>query len=251
MHQGSVCRAELLGDEEPLGYDAGMDDASPENAPPPDDKSAPTETEPPPHPGWWERARPRLRQTRLNLRVWLGMPLPPAMRDCVVRYTARENRVGLEWDVELPVQCWRCAAQSGLRRKRIKRLVRAFGSAVPIAAGAAVLIAILFSLQCLVWVVFRESLLGIGALTLIVLALPLLAAAIIRLRSWRESVRVSIFACAEHADELPPPDAVVDDEQLHLILPTASLAEEAWAELRDARRRLARSLPDERDERAS
>jgi len=227
----------------------GMEDGPPESTPEPGESPALGDADLARRPTWRDRLQPRLRQAGLNLRTWLTLPLKPDVRACLVRYTAREHRTGLTWDVELPVQCWRCAAQSGLKRKRIKRDIRAFGSAVPWAAGGALLIALLLAAQCFLWMVFKYVWLGLANWAIVFLGIPFLVALVVRWRSWRETIRVSVFTCPEHADDLTPPDAVVDDEQLHLFLPTPELAEEAWAELRDARRRQSRAWNDEHGER--
>jgi hypothetical protein len=68
---------------------------------------------------------------------------------------------------------------------------------------------------------FRASLAGAGLLAL---------------KSWREPVRVVLWSCQTHAGDVRFPDMVIHDNELHLFVPTVSLAEATTAELMTRRR---------------
>jgi hypothetical protein len=71
---------------------------------------------------------------------------------------------------------------------------------------------------------------------LVVLLVPIVVGIgllILRLKSWEEDVRLVFWSCAQHADELQPPDMAIDDQQLCVVSPTLELAavarEAIWA----------------------
>jgi hypothetical protein len=176
----------------------------------------------------WQRAQPGLRQAWLNARVWMPFLINPFERKRMIRYTSREDRVGLSWKIGLPPQCWSCGQEDGLRRKRYSADVRAYEFPIGVAAGtflALVLIAI--SSLCLP-----------GWATVTLMSLALLAGIVIFwLKSWPEQVSVTIWSCPEHQADVTRPEMAVYDEELFLFLPSVELTKAALAQQKERRKR--------------
>jgi len=168
-----------------------------------------------------------LRQCWLNLRVWLPFFINPTDRARQVVYWARDSRDGLLWKVALPKQCWECAATEKVKKREFRRSVRSFEYPLPILIGTLSLAAVFVLLALWLW-----TKLLVGALAMLVLCGLLLL-----IKSWIEDVRVVVWSCARHADELPAPELVVDREQLYLYAPTAALAKEANDQIKEDRLR--------------
>lgn len=213
-------------------YDGGMDDQAPEPAVEPTSAATPPD-EPTGErrPGWRQRIRdrmqPGLHRTWLNLRVWLPFLMNPFERKRLIRYTPKENRVGLDWKIDLPEQCWKCGEPTDLKKKKFSSDVRSYEYPVQIVIGAALTILMFLFANCLLsgWVT-----------ALLILLTLVLAGLLIRAKSWQEHVDLLIWSCPEHRKELVPPELVAYEDELHVHLPSAELTKAALAELADRRR---------------
>ncbi len=162
----------------------------------------------------------------LHLRVWLPFLINGYDRRRLVRYLARDLRVGMQWTVELPQCCWQCGAAQRLSPRAWQTTVRCYESALPIAGGAVV--ALVFVAIAGLWLGWVWTLLSA---VLIVAG----AALLIAIKSWPEHVDLVLWTCPEHAARVPCPDVVSDDDELYVFLPTETLANEARDQLRQRR----------------
>jgi hypothetical protein len=167
------------------------------------------------------------RQSWLNLRVWVPFLLNPTDRDRQVVYWARDSRDGLMWKVAMPKQCWECGTTDSVKKREFRRSVRSFEYPLPILVGTLSMAALLFVLGVWLW-----WMLLVGALVMVALC-----GALLLIKCWIEDVRVIVWSCARHSDDLPPPELVVDREYLYLYAPTATLAQEANAQIKEERLR--------------
>lgn len=175
--------------------------------------------------------RPCLAQTWLNLRIWIPFLLNPDLRQRRVRYWGREHREGDTWRIGLPAQCWHCGRTEGLRSREYDVDRRGFEYPLQIVAatlGSALLLA------------FFAWLLSSSFLWLLTLIVVAGGVGILLLKSWSERVRLVMWTCGDHADTMPSPEYVVDQNELHVFLPTVGLAEATQADLTDERRRKGR-----------
>jgi hypothetical protein len=172
--------------------------------------------------------RPRLWQTWLNLRIWLPFLLNRADRTRQVVYWSREYRQGLTWDIALPKQCWKTGATDGLERVKFTVSLRSFEYPLPLFGGTLVLVALILLIAWLVgwWMGLLVALLAAGG-----------GFALLMIKSWRETVNVSLWSLPEHVDVLSRPDVVSDQDQLYVYVPTSALAEAALAEQKEERKR--------------
>ena len=148
----------------------------------------------------------------------------------MVRYWGRENRHGLTWQIELPEQCWKCGTTQNLLPRQYEREVRGFEQPVAIVGATLMLTAMFLLVFYLVpsWITF-----------LLLVATLVGGGVLLWVRSWTEEVRITIYTSPEHEAELRCPDLVVDQNELYVFLPTASLAEATNQQLLQQRRRLA------------
>jgi len=177
---------------------------------------------------FWQTLRPTLEQSALNLRVWLPVLSTPDMKGRQVKYRARENRVGLKWQLALPKQCWQCGKTDDLQRQETNRSVRCFDNAVAIISGSygsALALLLVWVFAPWEWPLKLALLLAVGGSLLLFI------------KSWKERVRIIVWTCPDHAAELPPCSCAVNEDDLYLFVPSESLAEAAQAELQAARRR--------------
>ncbi len=175
----------------------------------------------------WQTLRPPLEQAALNLRVWLPVLSTPDMKGRQVKYRARESRVGLKWQLALPKQCWQCGKTDGLERRETNQSLRCFDNPVAIVSGSfgsALLLLLVWVFAPWGWPLKLSLLLMIGGSVLLFI------------KSWKERVRIIIWTCPEHAAELPPCNFAVNEDELHLFVPSEPLAETARAQLQAARR---------------
>jgi hypothetical protein len=177
----------------------------------------------------WQRARPGVGQAWLNMRVWMPFLINPFERKRLIRYTSREDRVGLSWKIGLPPQCWSCGQEEGLKRKRYSTDVRAFEFPIGVAAGT--LLALLL-VGIVAWCLPHPLISAILALLTLVLG-----ATVFWLKSWREKVSVTVWSCPEHLDAVERPDLAIYDEELFLFLPSAELTKAALAQQKERRKR--------------
>ncbi|MEX2560449.1 MAG: hypothetical protein WD403_11070 [Pirellulales bacterium] len=174
-----------------------------------------------------ERAGPYWEQAWLNLRVWAPALANPHFRARLIKYRPSENRTALQWQVVLPRQCCQCGAAENLRSRAFRRDVRTFETPITLLTGTWGLAAFLL----FVWLVLGWSWpLHFGRILL------LIGPGLLWLKSWKEEVRVSMWACPAHFDGVSAPGLVIHDDELFIQVPSSSLAETAKAELVAARR---------------
>lgn len=178
--------------------------------------------------------RPRVYQAWCNLRVWLPFFDTPNRRARQIRYSPSDCRTGLSWNLALPRQCCRCGVADGLTSREFHESVRVFDYPLHIAGVAGLMAAgVLF----LAFIAFSFGMYTtLLSLLLLVAFIGTVGGGLLYLKSWEEDVRLRLFACPEHAEELSPPDLVVTDNELTVVLPSESLAEAAQAELKQQRR---------------
>lgn len=164
----------------------------------------------------WMRLRPALRQTWLNLKVWVPFLQNPADRARLATFLARERRTGLEWEVVLPAQCWSCGTGEALRDRQFERPVRSFEFPLPIVGlgGACTGLFLLFTWFHPSWTTLILALIS-GGITVGALLV----------KSWKETVRITMSTCPEHARQMWFPECVVDQGELYLFLPSAKLTQ--------------------------
>jgi len=178
----------------------------------------------------WPRWKPRFWQTWLNLQVWVPFLQNPNTRARQILYWGREHREGHSWRIALPAVCWHCGRTEGLRSREYDVDIRSFEYALQLAvatAGSALLV-LLLALWMSSWKLLLFALLLVGG-----------GIGVILIKSWHERVRLVMWTCREHGDTMKRPDLVIDDNQLHVIMPTETLAGAAQEELNAERRRLA------------
>ena len=185
---------------------------------------------PPPQPAR-QRSDSRMRQSWLNLRVWIPFLLNPSDADRQVKYWARDNRDGLMWKVAFPKQCWECGEKDDVKKREFRRSVRSFDMPLPILIGTLTFAALFLAGGIWLW----------GPLLYCALGLVVLCGALLLVKSWVEDVRVILWSCPRHAESLPAPELVVDGEQLFVYAPTAPLAKEANAQNKEERLRANKS----------
>ncbi|MBX3413134.1 MAG: hypothetical protein KF708_10635 [Pirellulales bacterium] len=178
----------------------------------------------------WPRLKPRLWQTWLNLQIWLPFLQNPNARARQIIYWGREHREGHAWRIGLPAVCWYCGRGEGLRSREYDVEVRSFEYALQIGAATAG-----FSLFFLLIAYWRGS----WWFLLFALITALAGVGMLFLKSWHERVRLVMWSCPDHAAAMLRPDLVVDENQLHMVMPTETLAGAAQEELNAERRRLA------------
>lgn len=173
-------------------------------------------------------AAPAGRQFLVNLKVWAPYFSNRIDRDRLVRFSALDYRVGLKWTTALPKQCWACGAEEPLAATEFKRTLRAYENPLAILVGTAAggLIGLLILL-------FAP---GMGTLLLLVLILAI-GLGLLKLKSWDEDVRLAVWSCREHREELARPEMCIDDQQLCVFAPTLELAEAARTAIREKRKR--------------
>ncbi|MGH7193255.1 MAG: hypothetical protein ACREJM_06930, partial [Candidatus Saccharimonadales bacterium] len=156
---------------------------------------------------WKAAIGPWLDRALLNLRVWLPALRTPDLKARQVRYRSRESRNALTWNVGLPRQCWQCAATAGLTSRKFSDEIRSFESPTNILGGTwgvAALLLLLWAFFGIAWCLKLGLLSAAGGLVWL------------WIKSWKERVRITVWSCAEHLDELSPPEAVSYDEALYL-----------------------------------
>jgi hypothetical protein len=128
----------------------------------------------------------------------------------------------------LPRQCYACGKTDDITIQKFSQEVRVFDSPTSILGstigGVAIflLMAVFFlSPICL----FLAIVIGVGG------------SAFQFIKSWKERVKINLFSCPEHLEDLTPPEVVSYDEDLYVYLPHESLAEPARAELIDSRKK--------------
>lgn len=180
------------------------------------------------------RLRPIARQSWLNLKIWVPFLLNPSDRNRQVTYHAREHREGFRWTILLPRQCWQCGTEEQLWDREFEIDRHGFEHAVTIVVaslGCAGFFLLFFIAT------FRWQLLLFAILSLV------MGGAVLWAKSWLETVTITIATCPAHANDLVFPGAVVDQNELHLFMPTERLANATRNALRAERRGRDQGLP--------
>ena len=176
--------------------------------------------------------RPALAQLAVNMRIWAPFFSNPFHRSTLVRFSSEDDRVGLSWKVVLPRQCWQCGQKTGLAPMEYEQAIRAFDNPIAIVGGG--LAAAFIGLILFLWMP--------GISTFVVLALIVIAASgLLLLKSWQEVVRLTMFSCPVHVGEMRSPEMAIDDQKLHVFLPTPELAATTADEIAERRKHHARS----------
>jgi hypothetical protein len=145
----------------------------------------------------------------------------------MVKYAARESRQGGVWSLLLPQQCWQCATTQEVQAREYACTFRGFDQMLRLLAIGGTLS------FCLLVV---AAIFNILMLWLMLLGLLLLIVVIGFLKSWKESVRLITWSCPTHDGQMPMPEMALADEDLHLFLATAEMAEHARKALLTQRR---------------
>lgn len=170
----------------------------------------------------------------LNLRVWAPVLRTPDMKSRQIRYRSSDARSGMTWKIGLPKQCFECGKTSDLTLRKYSQEVRVFDAPTTIIGGTigGVLLLILIA------IVF-----GSLPMFFVSLVIALMGAAFQFIKSWTERVKVNIFGCSEHLEDLTPPQVAIYDDDLYLFLPHESLVEPARAELTESRKKGQKQRP--------
>ena len=170
-------------------------------------------------PGWaarqWIRWRPAVKQTWLNLKVRVPFLQNPADRARLATFLARERRTGLEWQVRLPEQCWSCGRTDDLREREFEVPIRSFEFPLPIVGLGSMCVAFFLFFA---WAFTSPKMLVLAIVSAVITLVTVL------IKSWTETVCVSMNSCSEHSREMKFPECVVDEGELYLFLPNAKLA---------------------------
>jgi len=179
-------------------------------------------------------ARPWLDRALLNLRVWLPALRTPDMKARQVKYRSSDARSGMTWKVGLPQQCYSCGKTEGLTLRKFSQEMRVFDSPMSILGGT-------FALSMVLLVIFLLTFRP----TFFILALVavVFGAAFQFVKSWNERVRISLWSCPEHLEELTSPEVVIHDEDLYVYVPHESLVAPARAEMIAARKKGQKQRP--------
>ena len=178
--------------------------------------------------------RPWLDRLLLNLRVWVPTLRTPDMKARQVKFRSSDARSGMTWKVALPRQCYACGKTDDLTLRKFSQEIRVFdapGTIMGSTIGGAVIFLLLWIFTF--WM---------GGLILFVLIL-VMGSAFQFIKSWKERVKINLFSCSEHLEDLTPPEAVSYDEDLYVYLPHESLAEPARAELIESRKKWQKQRP--------
>ena len=180
-------------------------------------------------PDGWQPPVPisRWRQVGVNLRLWAPLLSNQSWQSRELKYTARENRRGAKWQVTFPERCWRCDARTALEFVKIDRELRGFENPMgpvvlcPLVALLAVTAAIGLQKPMILWC--APAALVVGAVWL-------------WFKSSRESVELSLAACANHRLGVQDPDVAIFDNELYVFAQSAELATAARKDQTTARR---------------
>lgn len=178
--------------------------------------------------------RPWLDRTLLNLRVWLPFLRTPDMKLRLVKYRSSDARSGMTWKVGLPRQCYACGKTDDLTLRKFSQEIRVFDAPTTILGGT---VGGAFLLLLMAVVFLWPALFFLSVVTLV------MGSAYQFIKSWKERVKVNLFSCSEHLEDLTPPEVVSHDEDLYVFLPHESLAEPARAELIASRKKGQKQRP--------
>jgi hypothetical protein len=152
----------------------------------------------------------------------------------LVKYRSSDARSGMTWRVGLPRQCYACGKTDDLTLRKFSQEIRVFDAPTTILGGT-----IGGALLLLLMAVFFLS----PTLFFLSLVTAVMGSAYQFIKSWTERVKVNLFTCSEHLEDLTPPEVVSYDEDLYVFLPHESLAEPARAELIDSRKKAQKQRP--------
>lgn len=170
----------------------------------------------------------------LNLRVWVPALRTPDMKVRQIKYRSSDARSGMTWKVGLPKQCFECGKTNDLTLRKYLREVRVFEAPTTIIGG---------TIGGVLLLLFMAIVFGSLVMFFLSLVMALMGATFQFIKSWSERVKVHIFSCAEHLDDLTAPEVVSYDDDLYVFLPHESLAEPARAELAESRKKGQKQRP--------
>lgn len=170
----------------------------------------------------------------LSLRVWVPALRTPAMKARQVKYRSSDARSGMTWKVGLPKQCYECGKTERLTLRKYSQEVRVLEAPTTIIGGTlgGALLLLCMAIVFGAWVLFFLS-----------MAVVVMGAAFQFIKSWSERVKVNIFSCPEHLEDLTAPQVVSYDDDLYVFLPHESLTEPARAELVESRKKGQKQRP--------
>ncbi len=147
----------------------------------------------------------------------------------MMRYENRDARKGMQWTVLLPQQCWMCSTEEGLESRRFDEQLKVYHQPVMIISVSIAFVVLIILLTLCFMDIWLIALVCIG----IVAGGAWL---MLKMKSWYEEVRLHIWSCRQHAGLLEKPDMIVEDEALHIFLPTPEIARAARVDLKERRR---------------
>lgn len=176
-----------------------------------------------------EPAKTKMQKLWRRLCVWMPTLANPHEKRCLIRYESRDARTGMKWTVVLPRQCWMCGQEEDLSPRRFDEHLRVYHQPVMIVSVAAA-IAVLIMLTTLCWM-------SIWLVALVCIGIVVGGAwVLLKMKSWYEDVRLHVWSCHQHAGILEQPDTIIEDEALHIFLPTPEIARAAREDLKERRK---------------
>ncbi len=178
--------------------------------------------------------RGQLDRWLLNLRVWIPALRTPDMKGRQVKYRSSDARSGMTWKIAMPRQCYACGKTDDLTLRKFSEEVRVYDSPTAI-MGTTLAVVMLLSLFAVLRLSFSTF--------VIAAVVGLMGAAFQFIKSWTERVKINLFSCSEHLEDLTPPEIVCYDEDLYVYLPHESLTEPARTELIESRKKGQKQRP--------
>ncbi|HVX11428.1 MAG TPA: hypothetical protein VHC22_09625 [Pirellulales bacterium] len=170
----------------------------------------------------------------LNLRVWVPALRTPAMKGRQVKYRSSDARSGMTWKIAMPRQCYACGKTDDLTLRKFSEEVRVYDAPTAIMGSTLAAVTLVLLLA-----VFRLSF----PFFILAVVIGLMGAAFQFIKSWTERVKINLFSCPEHLDDLTPPEVVSYDDDLYVYVPHESLTEPARAELIESRKKGQKQRP--------
>jgi hypothetical protein len=180
------------------------------------------------------KGRGQLDRWLLNLRVWIPALRTPDMKGRQVKYRSSDARSGMTWKIAMPRQCYACGKTDDLTLRKFSEEVRVYDSPTAILGTtlAAVMLLLLLAVLRLSFSTF-----------VIAVVVGLMGGAFQFIKSWTERVKINLFSCSEHLEDLTPPEVVGYDDDLYVYLPHESLTEPARTELIESRKKGQKQRP--------
>lgn len=168
------------------------------------------------------KLRRKFYQGLLNLQVWYPLIRDPDFENRTVIFPDEPFLDGKTWTVATPRVCWHCGADEQLEEHAFKRSRRGFGyHAVALIPCLAVL-----------WIVSSILLVvQISYLFLFQLGLPIAAVVYYFLGSSVYTIKLKMFACPYHEDEVRCPQMTVHADSLYTIFNNVYLSRATRADV--------------------